>query len=139
MSPVPRKTTRMCGGGVASQILLANDQAGRFSLPRPLLDFTLTERFCATGAQVVVDFFSGKHEQETLAHWHRATALSTVKRGSAEVFELAHLTPHGKVGFLCGEVGFASVRNVGNNGIQHNDRRLGGVDVHDETVAIVVK
>ena len=112
MSPVPRKTTRMCGGGVASQILLANDQAGRFSLPRPLLDFTLTERFCATGAQVVVDFFSGKHEQETLAHGHGATALSTVKRGSAEVFELAHLIPHENVGFLCDEVGFASVHNM---------------------------
>ena len=141
MSPVPRKTTRMSDGGLPPKSSsLSNDQAGRFSLThRSLLDLPLTERFCATGAQIVVDFSSRKDEKETLTHRHCATAISTVKRGSAEVFELAHLTPHGKVGFLCDEVGFASVRNVGNNGIQHNDRRLGGVDVHDETVAIVVK
>ena len=99
----------------------------------------MAERFCATDAQIVIDFFSRKDEKQTLAHRHCATALSTVKRGSAKVVELAHLIPQGNVGFLCDEVGFLSVHNVGNNGIEHNDRRLGGVDVHDETVAIVVK
>ena len=108
------------------------------SLPRPLLDFTLTERFCATGAQVVVDFLSGEHEQQTLAHRHGATALSAVKRRSAEVLELSHLIPHGIAGFLREEVILGFVHNMGNDRIQDDDRRLGGVDVHDEAAAIVV-
>lgn len=98
----------------------------------------MTERFCATGAKVVVDFLSGEHEQQTLAHGHCATALSAVKRRSAKVLELAHLIPYGKVGFLRDEVILGSVHNMRNDRIQDDDRRLGGVDVHDEAAAIVV-
>jgi hypothetical protein len=98
----------------------------------------LAERFCATGAQVVVNFFSGKHEQQTLSHRHGATTLSAVKRRSAEVLELSHLIPHGKVGFLREEVILGFVHNMRNDRIQDDDRRFGGVDVHDEAAAIVV-
>jgi len=115
-----------------SDRLLGDDQPGRFALPGPLLNFTLTKRFRAACAQIIVDLLVRQNEQQTLTNGHRASALSAVQRGSAEVFELAHL-------ILREEVAFPPAHDVGNDRIEDHDWRLGGVDVHDQVVAVVVK
>jgi hypothetical protein len=94
----------------------------------------LTERFCTTGAQIIIDLLSGQNEQQALSHGHRAPALSTVKGGSTKIFELAHLIFWDEVGFR-----FAFAHDVGNDGIEDDNRRFRCVNVHNKAVAIVVK
>ena len=135
ISPVPRKTTRMSGERCLQGTGLNDDQPGGFvSLSRPLLNLTLTERFRATGAQIVIYLFSGKNEQKAFAHRHGAAALAAVERRGSKILELAHRILWNEIGFV-----FASARNMGNNCVQDHYRWLGRINIHDKIIAIVVK
>ena len=139
MSPVPRNTMRMGDGEQSLRNRLRNDQSRRLArLPCSLLNLTLTERFRATRAQIVVNLSSGQDKQQTLTHGHGASALFAVERGSAETFELAHLGCD-QIAFLRGALGFPFVCNVGNNRIEDDDRRVHGIDIHDKIFTIMVE
>jgi len=99
-----------------------------------LLHFPLAQRFCATGAEIIIEFFAWQNQQQTLAHRHGTTALLTIEGGSPEIFELAHLIVWNELGFA-----FAPTHNVGNNRMQDHNRRFSSVNVDNKAIAIVVK
>ena len=81
---------RIDGQGGRSALGNSDNQARWPIGPRSLLDLTLSKRFRASCAEVVVDLFAWQDEQKTFTHRHGTATFLTVKGGSAEIFELAH-------------------------------------------------